>query len=341
MKIPCVIGLALMLGVPVPMASAQILPVEGSAAGADFRQQCPEREFVIGFFARVGDGVHAISVTCGRRTANPLSYVLEPGMRGVLAGGAGGTGATDQRCAGTREAVSSIQFSTSPAGSEWEHLTTFEFACSEVPAPHHRRGSKVLASGQVNPSDPVVQRCPVGTLATGIRGRASEHVNALGLICGRVSAPGSASRSDEPAPSRTQSPGKVPQTAQGAGKAQTGGRITQPRSSPPRGSGGSAADPVRNPPPAIPPAEMPDAPDDGSIVYRMPANPAGDRLNTCLGMPNRSCGDPAADQFCIAKGHSGAIAYSSEVVRSASATWEGQQCRQARCSAFTSISCER
>lgn len=335
MRISCVIGLAVLLGAPVP-TPAQILPIQGSAAGADFRQQCPARENVIGFHARVGDGVHAISIICARRTLNPLSYVLEPGGRGLLAGGGGGTAASDQRCAGNGEAVSSIGFALSTTDSEPEHLTTFEFACREIFSPYNRRSSRVLAPGASDPSIQAAQRCPAGSVAIGIRGRASDRVNALGLICGPVAAPPSAPASEQPAAAPTKSPGNVPQTAQGASKARVGDRVSQPRTTPGKAR---PVEPERVDP--VAPSSPPAARNDAAVTYQNPTNPAGDRLNSCLGLPNRDCGDPAADNFCKAKGHRAATAYASEIVRSSSATWNGQQCRQARCSAFTSITCER
>jgi hypothetical protein len=334
MKTLGVISVTLLLGATVP-ASAQILPIQGSATGADFRQQCPARENVIGFNARVGDGLHAISIICGRRTLNPLSYVLEPGARGVPAGGGGGTAAPDHRCAGTREAVSSIGFSVSTTGSESEQLATFEFACREIFRPYNRRTSRVVVPGGSDPSVQAGQRCPVGSVATGIRGRASDRVHALGLICGPVAAPRPVPASEQPAAAPTKSPGNVPQTAHGASKARIGDRVSQPRATPGKAR---PAEPER---PDTAPSSPPLATNDSALTYQNPTNPAGDRLNSCLGLPNRDCGNPAADSFCKAKGHRTATAYASEIVRWSSATWNGQQCRQARCSAFTSITCER
>lgn len=347
----------LVIGTP---ARGQDLPIRGGPGGAAFRQQCGEREYVVGFEARGGSWVDAVRVLCAPWVRNTHAV----GPAATPSGFAGGSGGTVRivRCPAATEAVTGIEFSvTRDLGTldvnDPELVTGFSFMCGKLEPPHEQREQRhvVVSAEHFFASAPKgvgttgrdvsilqPQSCPAGTAAIGLRGRAGQYVDALGLICGAaptpVAAMGQSTRTTGRDLSKERVGGKVsaqpraPRTGGGAAKAGGVGN-TQTKSGP----SGASSPPGTPSTPAVPP---PAAAEPVRAVFPNPTTPAGQRLNVCLQLPNRQCGEPAAKQFCEARGHAAAVAFSTEVLKGESHTWSGTQCRSAQCEAFTSITCQ-
>jgi hypothetical protein len=342
------------------VAPAQEHPIQGGPGGTPFRQQCGEQEYLVGFEARGASWVDAVRVLCAPwvRNTRTLGPAVAPSG---FAGGSGGT-LRAVRCPSGAQAVSTISFYlTGSRGTlsvdDARLVTGFYFACGNLNPPHQRSpqnheilsASHFLASA---PSGPFTtgrdvemlspQSCPAGTLATGLHGRAGEYVDALGLICGAaptpVAAMGQSTRttgrnlSKERVGGRVSTQPRAPQTAGGAAKVGGAGK--------PSTKGGSSAGSSPPGEPSTPAVPPPAASEPVRAVFQNPTTPAGQRLNVCLQLPNRQCGEPAAKQFCEARGHAAAVAFSTEVLKGESHTWSGTQCRSAQCEAFTSITCQ-
>jgi hypothetical protein len=346
----------LMFSVPV---RGQDLPIQGGRGGVAFRQQCGEHEYLVGFEARGMSWADAIRISCARH-ALPR-YTVGPATAPLgFKGGSGGTLRT-ARCPSPAEAVAGIEIvvtgsrGTLSVNDDPQLVTGFHFWCGRLAPPHERNEQRYellsaahfLASGSSGVFStgrevtfPVPQSCPAGTLAVGLQGRAGQYVDAVGLICGAAPTPVAAMGPSNPTRGRDLSKERAggtvsarppaPQTAAGAAAS---GRLSNPSSK--TAATGTAAPPANPATPTAPEA----APESDPAVFANPTNRAGQRLNVCLELPNRQCGEPAARQFCEAQGHAAPVAFSTEVLRGESHTWSGTQCRSAQCEAFTSISC--
>jgi hypothetical protein len=177
-------------------AGATELPVQGGPGGGDFRSECArdpatgKQDFVAGIYARSGLWIDAIGIQCGSQLRS--GNLQTPPYNKPYHGGNGG-GLDNRGTCPSTHFVSGIMFNLTVRGTRFVKFV--QVACSPIGT-----GSLVnlcIDNGTDSPCAAVdyffaprqivpakVQNCPVGEAAIGIRGRAGQFVDALGLICG-------------------------------------------------------------------------------------------------------------------------------------------------------------
>jgi hypothetical protein len=225
-------AIALGVGISIAPAMATELPVKGGPGGSAFDQRCHKGEYLVGFHVRRGAWLDRIQILCAPHL-QPRYQVGGRTFRGAPAGGPGGQEIV-VTCRSSDTAVGRLDFThTWSATKDVGYVTGLQFTCLDLAPPHAAATPAVdvvkLAptGGGLFGNDPkrneYRQPCPAGELAVGVRGRAGNFVDAMGLICGPapkppITAMGRAKRA-EPSPATStrvgsleSGPRSVPQT---------------------------------------------------------------------------------------------------------------------------------
>jgi hypothetical protein len=180
-------------------SSAQATDVEArglNADGQDYRITCPAGAYIVGFEAHTGDWVDRLQIVCAAWDPQTRT-VGRPAIVDASAGASTG-GADDKTlyCPGF-QAVRSITFGL--LRSDNHYLDNLASDCASMDPPYAPGASSSFSTNDDtetpsigNAPDPALAagvECPAGELATGIHGRASEFIYALGLVCAPGPAP--------------------------------------------------------------------------------------------------------------------------------------------------------
>jgi hypothetical protein len=170
--------------------AAKEFPPVGGAGDATFRDLCPANTFLVGLIVRAGSWVDQMSILCARPDWEPRPlrpderndpFAATPFSHGPVRGGEGGFDQAPGYCA-PGQIINHMGFSLTSGNKQ---VLFFHFGCRSTT--NNQTGTFDL--GPKSPVFPSInQDCPNGEAATGIQGRAGKHVNAVGLICGPLSA---------------------------------------------------------------------------------------------------------------------------------------------------------
>ena len=180
------------LGTPAPASAQEVqAPVAGGPGGSYFEYSCGPGRMLVGLRGSAGVLVDAVQAVCARVDA--AGYVSEARLAGPVFGG---TRPFDKAAdCPDQQAIQSIRVSQ----TENQPLVgSIQITCLEVArfADGGRTELEIEGSGHLagyespgmvistyNPGEYGQSSCPGETFAVGIRGRASQYLDALGLIC--------------------------------------------------------------------------------------------------------------------------------------------------------------
>jgi hypothetical protein len=156
------------------------LPVQGGPGGSNFRREC-SGDFVVGVYVRSGDWVDAIGLKCGIFKQTQGEFSQPPWNTPYYGGTSAALQEQELVCAKDRF-VSGITFNVTGEASH-PFVDFIELTCT--PMAGGASNTLCIHTGQgCPPAGAIVQTCPAGEAATGVRGRTGLYVDALGLICG-------------------------------------------------------------------------------------------------------------------------------------------------------------
>ncbi len=179
--------IALMVGIGLGNPHSVIAsdtPAKGNllSGGQLFRIPCPAGSYLVGFSGRVGAWIDQLTPYCAPllsdRTLGPSQPT--PASAGT---GMGGTAVEPKICF-NRSIVKDFKFfsfSTGDAGQP-KDLQLINYTCATQDGNPHVYLGIGISPRDANDGHSVF--CPPNEFATGIHGRASQFVHALGLICG-------------------------------------------------------------------------------------------------------------------------------------------------------------
>ena len=160
------------------VVQATDLPLGGGPGGSPFRREC-SGDFVVGVYVRSGDWVDAIGLKCG--IFNPTQGEFNQPPWNTPYYGAGSAAMQERVCAKDRF-VSGIKFNVTGEASH-PFVNFIELTCTPIAG--GTSNTLCIQTGQGCPlAGAIVQTCPAGEAATGVRSRTGLYVDALGLICG-------------------------------------------------------------------------------------------------------------------------------------------------------------
>jgi hypothetical protein len=171
------------LAVVLPIASAKTFPPYGDRGDASFSDTCPAGQYLVGLRGRSGAWIDQIAISCRSLTGNVGSEHYGP------ARGGNGGGPSEGYCP-AGQVINYMAFGLTAGDRQVNH---FFFECISVTngsKGHSMRIGPAVSTNKV----PQRQPCPAGEAATGIAGRYGKHVNAVGLICGKLLIPPPMSR---------------------------------------------------------------------------------------------------------------------------------------------------
>lgn len=176
------------------IAAQHALPLQGGPGGAPFEVPCSNGAVLAGFFLRAGDDINALSPICVVPTA---PTTVGPPADLPWHGGGGGS-SRFVVCPHSAPAVTGMY--TMSEGADTIVLNSIHLACGIV-APGQPIDVRSVAifdapayySGALFAKDPhwngEYGYCDAGEVATGIRGRSGDLVDAVGLVCERLPLP--------------------------------------------------------------------------------------------------------------------------------------------------------
>lgn len=203
------LGLCVALGLTMPCPDITLattdLPIYGGLGGQAFRADCPTGFYLVGLAGRTGSWVNRIAPVCAAWLRG--SQALGTPTIGQSFGMSGGGQEHQAICTRSGNNHLAIQ-------SWWIHLLRsdnhyvqyIQMYCDSLPTPLPPTNYGPRLDFGTRPNDveelvtygpfssqPPFQACPAGEAAVGIRVRAGQFVDAIGLICGplpaRVGAP--------------------------------------------------------------------------------------------------------------------------------------------------------
>lgn len=165
-------------------ATAQVTPSRGGLVGGPgggaFEHRCGPGKYLTGFHVRVGASVDAIGPVCS--TWNPTLRRMEahePPPR--FFGGTGGARLLTYRCAADAVVKS---LTAQSAENEWRSLSYVLAFCQEARPPYRRIDQGLIRGENNHTYFPATAECDGDSVAVGLRGRAGNLVDAVGVICG-------------------------------------------------------------------------------------------------------------------------------------------------------------
>lgn len=185
-------ALVLAAAAPVPTASASETPIVGDGGGGEFRLDCSPSQYVAGLVGRAGAWIDQVALLCAPVSADGRRGAITPSLG---YGGQGGSPASGI-CAG--DGVGKGLFVVQVAGGDHpRYVDNIKISCATQPPSDACFSAGGCGVSYVHDVPYHSMDCPPGELATGIRGRASNYLNAIGLVCGPGPTP------PGPAPSTT------------------------------------------------------------------------------------------------------------------------------------------
>ena len=215
MTVHTLLALCLALGLTLVLpgiTSATDLPLYGGSGGQQVRAECPKGSYLVGLAGRAGSWVDRIAPVCapwlrGSQALGTPTIGQSFGMSG---------GGQEQQTICTRSGNNRLAIQ-----SWWTHLLRsdnhyvqyIEMYCDSLPTPLPPTNYGPRLDFGTRPNDveelvtygpfssqPPFQACPAGEAAVGIRVRAGQFVDAIGLICGPLPARVGAPATKLPAP---------------------------------------------------------------------------------------------------------------------------------------------
>lgn len=223
------LALCLALGLTMLCPSITLatdLPLYGGLGGQQFRAECPKGSYLVGVAGRAGSWVDRIAPVCapwlwGSQALGRPTIGQSFGMSG---------GGQEQQTICTRSGNNHLAIQ-----SWWTHLLRsdnhyvqyIEMYCDSLPTPlpptHYgprldfgtrpKDVEELVTYGPFS-SQPPFQACPAGEAAVGIRVRAGQFVDAIGLICGPLPLGPSAPAAKLPSPLVQAPPPALPMNPQ-------------------------------------------------------------------------------------------------------------------------------
>ena len=197
-SILCLLAILLAISLVANTSSAAAqnlvrLDALGGSGGNDFEHICGLGRVLIGVRGYTGVWIDNVQAVCARVNDDNVSDAQPEGQ--VFGGNRPLTSGVN--CPG-RTVIAGLTVNTNrdkPFLGFIAPLCADFFTANILPNPTGMRGTGLLASERsgtiwaefVTPDE--TQKCPAGTVAVGIRGRAGQFLDALGLICGPKPAP--------------------------------------------------------------------------------------------------------------------------------------------------------
>lgn len=193
-----ILGLATCLTLVGPdITRATDLPIYGGLGGQQVRAECPKGSYLVGLAGRTGAWVDRIAPVCA------------PWLRGSQAFGAPSVGPSvgmsmggnerQKRCTDVGRSLAIQSWWIRLLRSDDHYVQSLAMYCDSLPTPFPPTNwgprlefgtfslppdaDEVVTTGPFPPQPPF-QTCPAGEIAVGIRVRAGEFIDAIGLICG-------------------------------------------------------------------------------------------------------------------------------------------------------------
>ena len=197
-----ILGLATCLTLVGPdITRATDLPIYGGLGGQQVRAECPKGSYLVGLAGRTGAWVDRIAPVCA------------PWLRGSQAFGAPSVGPSfgmsmggnerQKRCTDVGRSLAIQSWWIRLLRSDDHYVQSIDMYCDSLPTPFPPTNwgprlefgtfslppdaDEVVTTGPFPPQPPF-QACPAGEVAVGIRVRAGQFIDAIGLICGPVPA---------------------------------------------------------------------------------------------------------------------------------------------------------
>ncbi len=172
-------ALVLAAAAPVPTASASETPIVGDGGGGEFRLDSSPGQYVAGLVGRAGAWIDQVALLCAPVSADGRRGAITPSLG---YGGQGGSPAS-AICAG--DGVGKRLFVVQVAGGDHpRYVDNIKISCATQPPSDACFSAGGCGVSYVHDVPYHSLDCPPGELATGIRGRASNYLNAIGLVCG-------------------------------------------------------------------------------------------------------------------------------------------------------------
>ena len=315
----------------------------GGPGGVPFELECPNSRSLAGLFIRFDQALAQLDAICVATTDG--AWRDQP--RRVMSNGVNEPGKCDPFCAfGTDSAAL--------GGDEGDTDTTLVcppnslvYALNVETAPLSTRAGEIEVVGRVeihcvNPKSgredivtpiprpegareytakwPADCRSQTGRFwATGLKGRAGQRIDSLGLRCLSPRAPDRPLREEALKSSPPVMSPIDPNNNLRAGRIGRAPRMTPEPA------------PVPPPPPAPPGPK--------SQLFSNPQTVGYERLHACRYLPDVDCGRPVAVEFCKSKGFALASGFGTEKGRFRSETIYGELCKRGKCRVFTEIEC--
>ena len=182
-----VVGLLSMMF--APFAGASNLPVQGGPGGKPFRSDCSGGGYVAGIYVRSGDWIDAIGLKCATYDRLALTFT-RPAWNTPYNGGSGAGLLEREKLCPADSSVSGLLIGYTTDGSRPKFVDHVMMVCRDVKGA--TKATSCFDTGDGcwftrpngdNPLRAFGQACPDNELATGIRGRAGNYVDAIGLVC--------------------------------------------------------------------------------------------------------------------------------------------------------------
>ncbi|MDF0644434.1 MAG: hypothetical protein P0111_10410 [Nitrospira sp.] len=186
------VALCFVLGLCARPALATDLPVYGGLGGNDFRAECPKGSYLVGLAGRTGEWVDRIAPVCAPWVAARQAF----GAPSVGPSHGASTGGQERHKSCWNEFVGRVyvvqSWKIDVLRSDNHYVQRIKAYCASM-LPSVK--SMSFYFGDKDPYDenvsfgpfgtrPPEQSCPAGEVAVGIRTRAGQFVDAIGLICG-------------------------------------------------------------------------------------------------------------------------------------------------------------
>jgi hypothetical protein len=176
---PLLLALAFLASLCLAPASATTFPPYGGGGDASFSDTCPNGEYLVGLRVRSGLWLDQMAISCRTLTGD-----LGGPYYGPKRGGGGG-GPSEGHCPGGY-VIHNMNF-TLTAGNR--QVINFTFRCQSTTDKSKTSILQIGSAATNNNPYPPGQSCPAVEAATGMNGRYGKHVNAVGLICGKLVVP--------------------------------------------------------------------------------------------------------------------------------------------------------
>lgn len=173
------------------------LPIYGGLGGNTEREDCPKGWYLVGLAGKTGSWVDRIAPICAPWLRGSQAFGA-PSVRRSFGWSTGGNN-REKRCTDVGRSLAIQSWWIRLLRSDDHYVQSIEIYCDSLPTPFPPTNwgprlefgtfslppdaDEIITTGPFPPQLPF-QACPAGEVAVGIRVRAGQFIDAIGLICG-------------------------------------------------------------------------------------------------------------------------------------------------------------